>query len=295
MDLINLPMDLLRSFLTITEFGGFTKAGEALGRTQPAMSLQMQRLEALVGAKLFRKKGRQLVLTEQGERLASYSRQILRLNDAAISELSAVAVKSAVNLGFASNFHIALKNSCIVDLAQNLPVAGVSVHGDFSAKLLGRMMDGELDVVIAAADSSFEEHAVAAWPMQLSWLAAPHWRADGGDAIPVVCGPEGCELRAMIIELFNIARIPWRIVVSSPDCNTIAHAVASGVGVTLLPQHSALKGSIALPADMGLPAPSAMTLGLYHNPRNVSDAARHLVERLAQELENAFGARDPVS
>jgi len=48
----NLPMDLLRTFVTITDLGGFTQAGEALGRSQPAISLQIKRLEEMIDEKL---------------------------------------------------------------------------------------------------------------------------------------------------------------------------------------------------------------------------------------------------
>ena len=81
----NLPMELLRSFVTVVDLGGLTKAGEALGRSQPAMSLQLKRLEELAGAQLIRREGRSFALTEAGQRLIVYARQILCLNDEAVS------------------------------------------------------------------------------------------------------------------------------------------------------------------------------------------------------------------
>ena len=85
MKIINLPTDLLRTFLTVVEVEGFTKAADILGRTQPAISLQVQRLEQLVGHKLILRVGKNVSLTEQGESLTVYARQILRLNDIAIA------------------------------------------------------------------------------------------------------------------------------------------------------------------------------------------------------------------
>jgi len=85
MKIINLPTDLLRTFVTVVEVEGFTKAADILGRTQPAISLQVQRLEQLVGHKLILRVGKNVSLTEQGESLTVYARQILRLNDIAIA------------------------------------------------------------------------------------------------------------------------------------------------------------------------------------------------------------------
>ena len=66
----NLPIDCLRSFVTVSDVRGFTQAGQILGRTQPAISLQIKKLEELVGAPLFIRGGARLELTPTGERLA---------------------------------------------------------------------------------------------------------------------------------------------------------------------------------------------------------------------------------
>src|SRR3546814_11763079 len=84
-NIINFQTDLLRTFVTVVDLGAYTKAGGALGRTQPAISLQMRRLEELVGAPLVKQTGRTLLLTSEGEMLLSYAREILRLNDEAAS------------------------------------------------------------------------------------------------------------------------------------------------------------------------------------------------------------------
>ena len=82
----NLPMDLLRAFVTIVEFNSFTKAGDLLGRSQPAISLQMNRLEDMLGETLLMRDGKNLSLTIAGETIFEYAKQILSLNDLAVSE-----------------------------------------------------------------------------------------------------------------------------------------------------------------------------------------------------------------
>ena len=83
----NIPMDLLRFFVTVVEMGGFTVAGQLLGRSQPAVSLQIKRLEELIDSQLFFRGGPQLELTLSGDRLLNYAHQILTLNDEALAEL----------------------------------------------------------------------------------------------------------------------------------------------------------------------------------------------------------------
>ena len=69
----NLPMDLLRTFVAIKDLGGFTQAGETLGRSQPAISLQIKRLEGMVEAQLLNRAGG-MALTEEGQMLYNYAR-----------------------------------------------------------------------------------------------------------------------------------------------------------------------------------------------------------------------------
>ena len=83
----NLPMDLLRTFVSVAQLNSFTRTGELLGRSQPAVSLQMQRLEELVDETLLVRNGKNLELSEAGENLYNYANQILTLNDLAISQL----------------------------------------------------------------------------------------------------------------------------------------------------------------------------------------------------------------
>ena len=84
----NLPTDLLRTFVTIVREDGFSKAGKKLGRSQPAISLQMNRLEDLVDMPIMYRDGRSFKLTDEGRMLLDYAQRILRLNDEALLRLS---------------------------------------------------------------------------------------------------------------------------------------------------------------------------------------------------------------
>ena len=81
MKIINLPTDLLRTFVTVVEVEGFTRAADILGRTQPAISLQVQRLEQLVGHKLILRVGKSVSLTEQGESLTVYALSLIHISE----------------------------------------------------------------------------------------------------------------------------------------------------------------------------------------------------------------------
>jgi molybdate transport repressor ModE-like protein len=83
--------DLLRSFLGIAETGSFTRAAEMVGRSQSAVSMQLQRLETLLGHSLLsRSKGGTVRLTPHGSRLVARAKEMLSINDAIWAEFTGI-------------------------------------------------------------------------------------------------------------------------------------------------------------------------------------------------------------
>jgi DNA-binding transcriptional LysR family regulator len=159
----SIPTDLLRAFVAIIDLRGYTRAGEQLGRTQPAISLQMKRLQEQLGVSLFTKDGG-AQLSEQGELVAGYARQILALNDEMMLKLSSRESKGKLRLGipndYADHFLPKLMASfardgaditfdVVCDISQNLlegPAQGTVRHrrGDDAGRpLRGRFHDVE--------------------------------------------------------------------------------------------------------------------------------------------------------
>src|SRR5260221_13747668 len=95
----DLDIDLLRTFATVHQSGGFSQAAEILGRSQPAISLQIKRLEERVGAKAFERSGtRGVPLAVSGLVLVEYARQIVALHDEALKRLTSPRIKTFVRL-----------------------------------------------------------------------------------------------------------------------------------------------------------------------------------------------------
>jgi DNA-binding transcriptional LysR family regulator len=87
---LNLPTDLLRSFVAIIDTGSMSRASAQVHVTQSAISLQIKRLEDLVQAQLFSRNGRRLVLTDAGQGMLAHAREILAANDRAVLALRKV-------------------------------------------------------------------------------------------------------------------------------------------------------------------------------------------------------------
>src|SRR5262249_58763307 len=104
MDTPMLDIDLLRSFVSVVDAGGFTRAGERVHRTQSTVSQQIRRLEDALGRELLHRSGRHATPTEEGERLLSYARRILALAAAARDVVARPAGEGVLRLGIPAAF-----------------------------------------------------------------------------------------------------------------------------------------------------------------------------------------------
>ncbi len=146
---VSLDLDLLRSFVAIAEEKSFTRAADRVGRTQSAVSLQMQRLETLIEQTLLdRGKGGSVELAPAGQYLLTRAREILAMNDDIVKSLRRTEVHGRVRLGIASEFAPHLVSSILQAFALRAPDVEVEMVQTVSCALAVKLKAGELDVVI---------------------------------------------------------------------------------------------------------------------------------------------------
>ena len=138
-NIVNFQTDLLRTFVSVIDLGAYTKAGDALGRTQPAISLQIRRLEELVGAPVIKQAGRSLLLTSEGEMLLSYAREILRLNDQAASYFNRSKMAGVLRVGLPNDYAVAFLQGVITEYTHQHADISLEIHCGWSADILDRL------------------------------------------------------------------------------------------------------------------------------------------------------------
>ena len=150
----NLPIDVLRSFVAILEYGGFTQAGEVLGRSQAAISLQIKKLEGQLDKPLFDRSSQAIRLTAAGETLMEYARQMLALNDRAFAELQERSIEGRVRLGIPSEFATALLPRIVGRFSSENPDVTLEVNCDLSKNLLADLDKNAYDLALGPAPLS---------------------------------------------------------------------------------------------------------------------------------------------
>lgn len=286
----NLPTDLLRTFVNVAELGGFSKAGSQIGRSQPAVSLQIKRLEEILDTQLILRNGRHLKITEKGEMLLSYARQILRLNDQAVSSLTLPKVAGHIRLGIPNEFAISFLPGILGKFSNTHPEISLEVSCELTTELLRMLDDKKLDMVVAIhkPDDIFDRQAHA-WNEELVWVIADDYIINPNKALPLVVAPEGCVYRNTIIQTLNSFDIPWRIVYTGTSYGGIQAAVMAGLGVTAIAYSTVPKGLKVIRSGSGFPPLPATFISLEYDASQVSDALSHLINYVISQV-----AKSPV-
>lgn len=231
---INLETQLLRSFLTIHDVGGFARAADMLHMTQPAISQQMRRLEEVFDRPLFKRQGRNMRLTAFGESLLGYARRMVALNDEIAETLSAERARQVVHLGVPAHFSENLLPRVIAATARDYPDVQLVVKIGTSETLSGGIERGDIDMALLVSEAGALGDSVLC-TMPVRWMVSEECDLQEGDEIPLVLFSGQCTFRRLIIRSLDAARIDWRCAYEASDLLSLRAAVRAGLGATGLP------------------------------------------------------------
>src|SRR5260370_30832868 len=147
-DKINIPTDLLRTFVAIYQLGSFTKAAHLFELTQPAVSAHMKKLEALIGADLIERNIVGVTLTACGEEVLKYARRILLINDQIVGAASQQRTLPVVRLGIPNIFAAVKLRRILTECPSVVGSSRLQVCCDHSPDLLRSVRSGYLDLAL---------------------------------------------------------------------------------------------------------------------------------------------------
>lgn len=286
-------LDLLRSFVTIVDAGGFTRAAERLGCTQSTISLQIKRLEDGLGRAVLARgqDGRRgtLVLTPDGEILLAHAREILRLCNDVRLRIMAPEIDGTVRLGTPEDFATWHLPDILARFARAYPLVRLEVNCDFTVNLLAGFASGSYDLVLVKREP---EPGRSVWREALVWVAGTAFRPDESNGpLPLVLAPPPDLYRKRALAALDAAGLSWRVVYTSPSLAGLQAAVRAGLGVTVLPQDM-VDADLRRLDDLALPILPDTEIVLYRAPGQVSPAVDRLEEHIRQSLSTSQTRRD---
>jgi len=284
-----LDLELLRSFVSVVDSGGFTRAGERVHRTQSTVSQQIKRLEDDIGQTLLNRNGKDVTPTEAGERLLSYARRLLALAEEARDVLARPDHEGAVKLGIPEDFAAYRLAKLLATFSRSHPALRLDVRADQSASLKRDLERGDLDLALFKRAAG-EKGGIAVWPERVHWVTSKTRPIDTGmPSVPLIGFPAGCLYRARAIHALESAGHAWHMAYTSSNLAGIQAAVAAGMGLSILSEMAVQPDHRVLTAKDGFAPIDKTELALVASP-DASPATLRLADRLAEFCDNVAKA-----
>jgi DNA-binding transcriptional LysR family regulator len=276
-----LDLELLRSFVSVVDSGGFTRAGERVHRTQSTVSQQIKRLEDDLGQPLLNRTAKDVTPTEAGERLLSYARRLLSLAEEARDVLAGSSKEGAVRLGIPEDFAAYRLTKLLASFSRSRPGLRLDVRVDQSTYLRRDLERGELDLALFKR-SAGEKGGIAVWPERVHWVTSKTHPIDVEiRSVPLIGFPTGCLYRSRAIHAIESAGRAWHMAYTSSSLTGIQAAVAAGLGLSILSEIAIQADHRVLTAKDGFAPIDKTEVALVASP-DASPATLRLADRLAE-------------
>ena len=240
----------LRAFVAIAESGTFTAGALRVHVTQAAISMQIRQLETEIGAKVFVRAPRHVILTEAGEQLLRRARHILREHDAALDEIAelAGAERGRLRIGSASAMVLTEQlPSILKDLRKQHPAADIAVTSGTSEVLVDQILAGEVDVAFVSLPVDLRGIKTERLSEdQLVAIASPRHKLAKQRTISaytlagerLILGERGGNTRRLIDQFFAQAGVTLRVAMELSRQQAIKRMVEEDMGVGIVPLQS---------------------------------------------------------
>ncbi len=245
-----LDLELVQAFVHVAELSSFTRAAEAMGMTQSAVSLKVRKLEHRLGRTLLERSPRLVRLTNDGAGFLDRARRLLEADrDARAWEQAAPA---RLRLGISDH----TSGDTLPALLARLGGASLNtvfeVRMGFSRTLLDAYDSGELDAVVVRREGDRRDGELVREDAY-GWFAAPGLRLPTGGELPLALLAAPCGVRALAIRALDEAGRGWREAFIGGSVSSVAAAVGAGLAIAPLAGRLAPAGSVDVTEEFGLP------------------------------------------
>jgi DNA-binding transcriptional LysR family regulator len=263
-------------FDAVVRHGGFTRAAEHLRVAQPAVSVQIRRLEAEVGARLLHRTTRSVALTQAGELVLRRARRAIAELDAVRDELAGLAggLLGRVRIGAIQALDPFDLPAALAAFHRRHPGVELALSSGALRRLLDGLDHGELDLAIGPMPPGLPAR-YARTPLftdELVLVTSPAHPLAGTDPLPLaalrdepfVCLPADSGLRAILDRLAAEAGFTPRVPFESSHLPRLRDLAAHGLGVALVARSVAEAPGPPVAVHSVGPGPQLRPVGLLH-------------------------------
>lgn len=245
-----LDVESVQAFVAIADFQSFTRAAEALGTTQGAISVKLKRLEDRIGQRLIERTPRSVRLSAQGAVFLDGARGFLAAHERAIAGLSDCRRHFA--LGIAAHVAGPEVPTLLARLNAYDPGLTIEVRLDTSCMLLDAFDRGELDAAIIRREDDRRDGEVLG-PEHFGWFAAPQFEHREGEPVRLAALAPSCGVRDIATRALDATGIPWTEVFLGGGSSVVTAAVSAGLAIGAFSCRLAPPGTVEVTQRFGLP------------------------------------------
>ena len=280
-----LSLDNLRTFVSVIELGGYAKAGEFVGRSQPAISLQIKKLESQLERKLFTKVGQRHLPSADGNWLYPKAKELLELNDNIFKSLIPAPLSGRLRLGIPNEFASTLLPGLIGEFSKRYPDVSLEVTSSLSRDLLHPSQRDHFDLILALVNPSEDTEGEVVLEDEVVWVGDAT-RPFVGDSIPLVLAPDGCMYRSRVIEQLKQQTFAWKITYTNADLGGLVAAIQQGLGITALAR-SSLPQNVSPLNHPKLPKLGRVNICLFNQDTQHPVISKTLAEFITSRLKDS--------
>jgi len=245
-----LDVESVQAFVAIADFQSFTRAAEALGTTQGAISVKLKRLEDRIGQRLIERTPRSVRLSASGALFLDGARGFLAAHERAVAGLA--DCRRRFTLGIAAHVAGPELPTLLARLNAHDPGLTIEVRLDNSRTLLDAFDRGELDAAIVRREDDRRDAEILG-PEDFGWFAVPHFEHRQGEPIRLATHAPSCGVRDMATRALDAIDMPWTDVFLGGGASVVTAAVSAGLAIGAFPCRLAPSGTIEVSQRFGLP------------------------------------------
>lgn len=281
-----LDSDLLRTFVSIADAGSFTTAARKIGRTQSAVSMQMKRLEDLLGQTLLSRGPGSVTPTPAGRQLLKDARPILLQLDRAAASLMAQPLSGSVRVGLLAEYGTSFLPSILARFAESHPNIEVTVTCAHSGVLYTALEQETLDLAIVL-DKPGQTGGTILMRDATFWAASERHAVLEQAVLPVALFDKGCWWRDWALQSLRRMKRPYRIAYTSDNNVNLKAAVSAGLAVGLLSESMLPEGCRPLATGDGFPKAIKSNMTLRKRPGSLPRAVEAMAKAIKREIRSS--------
>ncbi len=280
---IHLDSDLLRTFVAVAETGNFTKAADNVSRTQSAVSMQIKKLEAMVGEVLFERGSRGVSLTRKGQDLIVNARRIVSLLDETAASMRAEALDGPVRIGIPEEYSYSILSRALSAFAKMHPKVEITVKYAHSASQMVALEAGELDLAVVFEWQDFSDGEVLMRDPTV-WVTSNLHLMHEETPLPVALYSRAGWCKDFAIRSLEDRGLPYRVAYTSDTTSGLKLAVASGLAIAPVSRSNIPPDCRELTVADGFGDIDASNVVLHRAPGANSEA----INGMADAIREAF-------